>query len=297
MKMDAVLTEVLDRLSEKTGKQVSLIRTDSVGGGCIHHAARLITSCGDFFLKWNSNCPSDLFVREAECLIELRKAGIRQLVVPEVILAKETNNTFGFLLLEFLESGHSPGTEEDSGIGLASLHRVIHHSFGFYHNNYCGSTLQDNRWHEKWTDFFARQRLEDILNQITEKRGLSGHHHKLFGRLIQKIPGLLPESAVPSLIHGDLWSGNFMQTRRGPALIDPACYYADREMEMGIMTLFGGFSQRFWSAYNDAYPLAPGWRERNRLYQLYHILNHYLIFGGSYLSSAVDTAHHFVGKL
>ena len=99
---------------------------------------------------------------------------------------------------------------------------------------------------------------------------------------------------MPSLIHGDLWSGNVLHTVRGPALVDPACAYADREMEFGITTLFGGFSDRFFAAYEEAWPLPGGWRERNPLYQLYHLLNHFLIFGGAYGVEALSLARRYV---
>jgi fructosamine-3-kinase len=105
---------------------------------------------------------------------------------------------------------------------------------------------------------------------------------------------LLGHQTVPSLIHGDLWSGNYLFTARGPALIDPACYYADREMELGMMDLFGGFSYRVWSAYQEEWPLPPGWQQRIKLYQLYHVLNHCLLFGGSYGQQAIGIARTFL---
>jgi fructosamine-3-kinase len=117
---------------------------------------------------------------------------------------------------------------------------------------------------------------------------------RIYEKLIDRIPQLLAHQTVPSLIHGDLWSGNYMFTAGGPALIDPACYYADREMELGMMQLFGGFSSAVWSAYQEEFPLQEGWRGRVRLYQLYHVLNHQLLFGGSYGWQALDIAKEYV---
>lgn len=293
---DIVLQEIVTFLSGETGGKVQIIKTNPVGGGCIHHAAKIETTAGNFFLKWNDSCSDDLFEREAESLRELKKAESGNLIIPEVMLAGRAGAGPGFLLMEYLESGHVPSGDEQLGRGLAQLHRFTGTQFGFYHDNYCGSTLQDNTWCGNWADFFARRRIENMVDQISGTRSMSPDQMKIFSRLVQKIPDILTDTVRPSLIHGDLWSGNYMMTKRGPALIDPACYYADREMEMGIMTMFGGFSERFWAAYHEVYPLEPDWRYRNRLYQLYHILNHYFLFGGSYLHSAVDTAVYFAGK-
>ena len=289
-----VFDQIIRNLSEIAGKEVRLLSRYKVGGGCIHSTARLDTSEGRFFLKWNQTCAPDMFVREAECLRELKKANPEPLIIPEVILVKEVNDTPGYLLLEFLEIGHPQNGDEDLGWGLSRLHRIRGENFGFRSASYCGLTLQDNTWQDNWPKFFAEQRIGALVSQIQKERGMSSEHLKVYEKLIEKIPSLLPVSSAPLLIHGDLWSGNYMMTQRGPALIDPAAYYADREMEMGIMTMFGGFSARFWSAYNEAYPLPSDWRSRNRLYQLYHILNHYMLFGGSYGHSAFETAKSYL---
>jgi len=294
MKEKEVLTDVLLHLSEKSGQEVEFKSLSGVGGGCIHHAVRIDTTVGRFFLKWNNACAPDMFIREAECLAELTKARPHPLLIPAVILAKEVNATPGFLLLEYLEEGSSPQNEENLGRGLALLHQYTGKKFGFNNNNYCGLTSQDNSWQVSWPKFFAEQRIGALVRKIHDSGGFNMEQMRLFDRLTDKIPALLPSGSQPALIHGDLWSGNYMLTRKGPALIDPAAYYADREMEMGIMTLFGGFPGRFWDAYNEAYPLSSGWKLRNRLYQLYHVLNHYLLFGGSYGTSALETARYYV---
>ena len=294
MKEKIVLSEVLLQLSERSGKEVEMRNSSRVGGGCIHHTMRVDTSIGSFFLKWNDACAADMFIREAECLSELKKAHTFPLIIPEIILAKEAGATPGFLLLEYLEEGIPSYGEEKLGTGLAVLHQYRGEKFGFHNNNYCGLTIQDNSWQESWPKFFAEQRIGALVRKIYESGGFTSGERRLFDRLTDKIPSIIPSGIQPELIHGDLWSGNYMLTRKGPALIDPASYYADREMEMGIMTMFGGFTDRFWDAYNEVYPLLPDWRSRNRLYQLYHILNHYLLFGGSYGSSALETARRYV---
>ncbi|MDP3435529.1 MAG: fructosamine kinase family protein, partial [Bacteroidota bacterium] len=165
---------------------------------------------------------------------------------------------------------------------------------GFHHSNYCGTTIQDNTWTNSWPEFYAQYRIWNLVQQINVSRGLTSGELKVYEKLVEKMPQLLSHQTIPSLIHGDLWSGNYMYTANGPALIDPACYYADREMELGMMQLFGGFSPAVWKAYQEEYPLPAGWQKRIPLYQLYHILNHHLLFGGSYGRQALEIAKAFV---
>jgi protein-ribulosamine 3-kinase len=291
----AVEEEVRNLLSEKMGKQVDIFSSESLGGGCINHASKLDTSEGPFFLKWNYDCEADIFIREAECLAELKKASGTSLVVPEVFAAKEVDSTPGFLVLEFLEQGYYlHNADEMLGRGLAVIHKYKGENFGFSNDNYCGLTLQNNTWKNSWPEFFRDNRLGFLLDLIGKHRPLPLEEERIHRRLLDKIPSLLPEHSVPVLIHGDLWSGNYMISVKGPALIDPASCYADREMEMGIMTLFGGFSEQFYKAYNEVNPLLPDWRYRNRLFQLYHVLNHYYLFGGSYRNQAIQIAKSYL---
>lgn len=261
-----------------------------LGGGCIHEAARLRTSAGEFFAKWNPRCPPDLFPSEARGLEALRAAG-SALAIPRVIAAAgPTSSGPGFLILEYLPP-RSGGTREDEalGRGLAAVHAHEAPRYGFECATYCGATRQDNTSCDSWPEFYATRRLGPLLDAL----GLRGDERRPFDRLIERLAGILPAS-TPSLVHGDLWSGNVLATARGPALVDPSCAYADREMEFGITTLFGGLSARAWAAYEEAWPLLPGWRERNPLYQVYHLLNHALLFGGGYLAQAGAAARRYV---
>ncbi|WP_372949055.1 fructosamine kinase family protein [Mariniphaga sp.] len=290
-----ILKEVESHLSEKLGADVKIQSSDFLGGGCINHASKIETNAGTFFLKWNGNCMADMFLREAESLEELRKAANDQLVVPEVFAVKKVDASPGFLVLKYLEPGYDAGnSDEILGHGLATIHQYTAGKFGFYHDNYCGSTTQNNSPKTNWAEFFRDNRLGFLLNLIQKERPLPAGEMQVYDRLLNKIPELVPKDSVPVLIHGDLWSGNYMNTSSGPALIDPASYYADREMEMGIMTMFGGFSQQFYHAYNEVNPLPSEWRERNRLYQLYHVLNHYYLFGGGYRSQALQIAKSYI---
>lgn len=285
----------IEKLSGDSSTPVKLIHSNPVGGGCINHAVKISTSAGDYFLKWNAFGPEDLFIREAEGLNEMRHAGSSDLIVPKVIWCKASDDKPGFLLLEYLQAPKSISSfEENLGRGIAQLHRKTSGQFGFYHSNYCGTTRQNNTWNDNWPDFFVNQRIVSLIQKIQSLRGLPGDELKIYEKLIQRIPELLAHQTISSLIHGDLWSGNFMYTSKGPALIDPACYYADREMELGMMLLFGGFSTIVWSAYQNEFPLPAEWKERVRLYQLYHVLNHFLLFGGSYGWQALQIAKEYI---
>ena len=287
-------SNITSSLSDKLGQNVEIKTIRSIGGGCIHSASLLETNAGDFFLKWNSSGPTDIFLREAESLTELKKASQGVITVPEVLAVKVIDATPGFLVLEFLPAGGTQNSDEKLGKGLALIHQYSAGKFGFYHDNYCGETTQDNRWQNSWSDFFIQNRIKYLLGLIQQNRFLPVHEMKIYDQLLERIPQLISEKSTPVLIHGDLWSGNYMNTELGPALIDPACYYADREMEFGIITMFGGFSARFFDAYNEVNPLPSDWRERNLLYQLYHVLNHYYLFGGGYQSQAINIAKRYV---
>lgn len=292
----SVVKEAARLIAEKLGKKIIPETPEPLGGGCIHHASRLKTNAGVFFLKWNGEGPRDIFLREAECLMEMKKAVRGQLVIPEVFVAEEIGDTPGFLVLEYLDSGTPARDQEEAlGRGLAVMHQFTGDQFGFYSNNYCGSTPQNNTPENCWADFFRDKRLGFLLSLIQNKHPLPSSEIQVYDRLLEKIPELLPEKSTAVLIHGDLWSGNYMHTLKGPALIDPASCYADREMEMGIMTMFGGFSSRFYAAYQEVNPLPAEWKERNRLYQLYHVLNHYYLFGGGYRGQALHIAKYYVG--
>jgi len=290
---NAIIQLCIEKLTTIYGSSVHLTGSRSVGGGCINHAAKISTSVGDFFLKWNASAPVDMFLKEAAGLNEMSQSGT-SLVIPKVIWSKEVDDLPGLLLMEYLHPAtNTSGMDEQLGRGIAQLHRKTSSTFGFYHSNYCGTTIQDNTWTDNWPEFYAERRIWALVQQIKAARGMSSGELKIYETLVDKMPTLLAHHTVPSLIHGDLWSGNYMYTANGPALIDPSCSYADREMELGMMQLFGGFSSRVWEAYQEEYPLPEGWKKRIRLYQLYHILNHYLLFGGSYGQQALEITHEY----
>lgn len=267
-------------LTQTLSETVMVQEARSLGGGCINQAIALKTSAGRFFIKWNEAGPTDLFVREAESLRALRKA-CTLLQIPRVIVAQSSPP---LLITTFLDppTGSSHEQDDTLGRGIAELHRHTHERYGFAHDNYCGATPQNNQWNDDWVDFFGRQRIGDLVQRIEEKRGWSSQERLLYQQLQHRLPQWIGHRPLAALNHGDLWSGNHMYTAQGPALIDPACYYADREFDLALMAMFGGYGKRVWAAYEEAYPLEKGWQDRRDLYKLYHYLNHYYLFGGGY---------------
>ena len=292
---------VLERaLAQALGQALGVERLElgawrTLGGGCISPAAVVATSAGPFFVKWNATGPADLFTCEAAGLRALERAG-SGLKVPRVWVARETGPECpGFIVLEQLETRPaSADDEEQLGRGLAELHRQTAPAFGFDSLSYCGTTRQANDWCPAWTEFYAERRLRPLLEALERARQLGPAERCVYERLIARLPELLPQASLPALVHGDLWSGNVLFSTSGPALVDPACAYAEREFEFGIATLFGGLGPRALAAYHESFPLPAGWRERNPLYQLYHLLNHALLFGGGYGAQALAIARRYV---
>ena len=291
--MSNSINTLLEELLTKGLKQtVTITSAKALGGGCINHAMHLTTGADDFFAKWNDQPPVDLFVREAEALAELTQA-CTLLKIPQVIASKPLDEQPAVLITEYLAEGHQAQQEETLGRGIAELHQHEHQQYGFYHDNYCGATLQNNQWNSDWVAFFGQQRIAHLVQLIKERRGLSSADQQQYERLIDRLPQLIGHQPPASLNHGDLWSGNYLYTTQGPALIDPASYYADREFDLAMMKMFGGFSERVWSAYQEAYPLPPEWKSRQNLYMLYHYLNHYYLFGGSYEQQALSMVKQY----
>jgi protein-ribulosamine 3-kinase len=246
--------------------------TSAQGGGDINEAARLTTSAGDCFIKWNTR--EGMFPTEARGLRVLRQAGTA-LKIPDVIAVEND-----FLLLEWLPTERpSEKSAKRLGEGLAALHQLTEATHGLDHNNFIGMLPQSNTSEASWPVFYRDQR---IRAQMKLAGNLPPEREKLLERLCERLPELLPEAA-PSLLHGDLWGGNVMVTTDGtPALYDPAVYYGHREIDLAMTELFGGFSPRFYEAYQANFPLDPDYKSRRLLYQLYPLMVHMNLFGGGY---------------
>ena len=284
-------------LEEALGQPAAIEERRAVGGGCINNGEVVQTVAGSFFVKWNRHPIADQFEREAESLEALIEANSPLRIPRPIAHRRATADQPAFLILEYLEPG-APirGFDEALGQGLAALHAAgDEQRFGFGHDNYCGVTPQPNPWHERWIPFFREHRLRHQIRLADERRGFSTTDRQTLEGLADRLDDLLAaDPEPPALIHGDLWSGNLHRDADGqPALIDPAAYFAHREMEFGMTLLFGGLSGRVYRAYDEAHPLQPGWRDRGEIYTIYHILNHYTLFGGGYGAQAVALARRF----
>jgi protein-ribulosamine 3-kinase len=234
------------------------------------------------FLKEGAPSRADAFAAEADGLEALRP----HIRVPQV-LDRGMRNGKAFILLEQLDLRRS-GDFAQLGRMLAALHRQTGPRFGWARDNYIGFTPQQNGWRDDWAEFWREQRMRPQV-ELAKKNGFA----------VEMPPLALLENhrPQPSLLHGDLWSGNAGFTANGPVVFDPAVYYGDRETDLAMSELFGGFPRQFYQAYNAAFALAPGYEQRKHLYNLYHLLNHLNIFGGGYLAQVKATLSLLAGRL
>ena len=252
--------------------ELGITHAEPVSGGCIHRCFRAQWQGRAVFLKLNEPRFAEVFAAEADGLRALRAAGCR---APEP-LAQGAASASAYLVLEFLELRAS-GDFAALGAMLAALHRRQAERFGWPRDNYIGSTPQANGECERWMEFWRTRRIEPQL-ALAAKNGYRIDLPPVW-RLLEG------HEPAPSLLHGDLWSGNAGFLPHGaPVLFDPAVYYGDREADLAMTELFGGFAPEFYTAYAEALPLTDGYRVRRDLYNLYHVLNHLNLFGGGYLA-------------
>ena len=237
-----------------------------------------------------------MFAAEARGLQALSAAAV--VPTPTFITLGQTG-TDVFLVLEHLElTPLTPSAGAVLGTAMAQLHRVTGESFGWPEDNFIGATPQQNKPHPGWPHFFGERRLRPQL-QLALQNGMERTLVTKGYGIIERIGGLfLDYRPAPSLLHGDLWSGNAAQISGGsPVIFDPACYYGDRETDIAMADLFGGFPISFYAAYRAAWPLDPGYEGRKPLYNLYHVLNHYNLFGAAYLGQAQRMIERLLAEL
>ena len=288
-------------LPEKIKKDIEkrldsrIMDTKNLSGGCISNAYKIkMKSDKSYLLKINNDSPTDMFEKEAHGLNELQKPDVIRVPGAKIF----SNN---YIVTEFIESGRKSGSFfRVFGKQFADLHKYKGTAFGFFEDNYIGSTPQKNMTEgsedKDWSEFYFNKRLLLQL-MLCEKNGYTSEElTKSFGRLENKIGEILKGSEEePSLLHGDLWSGNYMVDDEGnPCIIDPAVYYGHREADLGMTKLFGGYPEEFYASYNESYPLKDGWKYRESIYKLYHVLNHLNLFGRGYYSQAVSLIKYYL---
>ena len=272
--------------------KVEIINHSYVGGGSINETFRIQTNIGDFFVKKNSSALYPLmFDNEALGINILGETD--EILVPEVIThGKGTSDAY--LILNFIESGNmSNEFWEKFAKQIANLHRHTSNIFGLDHNNYIGSLNQSNNNDNNWIDFFREERLIFQIKMARDNGKIGNDIINMFDGFFLKLDEIFPVEP-PALIHGDLWSGNYMVNKNGePVIIDPAVYYGNREMDLGMTQLFGGFSAEFYKFYNDFFPLENGWKDRLDYCNLYPLMVHVNLFGGGYIQSVKSILKRF----
>jgi len=283
-------------ITEATGETFCLQQQAAVGGGCINSAMKLRGAQRDYFIKFNQLSLLDMFEAEADGLREL--AAARAVRVPAAICTGGADSQ-AYIVMEYLElNGGGRDAMARFGEQLAQMHRYTRAQYGWHRDNTIGSTPQRNTRSDDWLTFWRDQRLGEQL-KLARRHGMSARAIDKGERLQQCLDdffsGYTPEASV---LHGDLWSGNYAISRHGePVIFDPAVYFGDRETDLAMTELFGGFGREFYAAYNATWALDAGYPQRKTLYNLYHILNHFNLFGGGYAGQAEAMIDRLLAEL
>jgi fructosamine-3-kinase len=276
-------TQIARHITQTTEKPFEIEKSHPVSGGCINQGYAVSGNGLIYFVKINQANQEAMFAAEALGLKQIHAT--KTIRVPEPICWGIADKS-SYLVLEWLEFGGGDSQSwEKMGQNLAHLHQVsLSDRFGWHCNNTIGSTPQINTISNNWADFFAHQRIGYQLRLAKERGGNFPDEDQVIPAISEMLSQHQPH---PSLVHGDLWSGNAAITVDGePVILDPATYWGDREVDLAMTELFGGFPAAFYRGYNDVFPLNAGYQKRKTLYNLYHILNHFNLFGGGYASQA-----------
>ncbi|MCD7034752.1 fructosamine kinase family protein [Metabacillus sp. GX 13764] len=282
------MISLIEKALHSLGDNSEITKCQPVSGGDINEAYRVQTLRKTYFVKHNSHIPEGFFESEANGLNEIRNTHTAS--VPDV-LALEHEGRHGVLVLEWIQSGPKlKKTDMLLGQDAAQMHQTAGKQYGYGSDSFIGRLPQPNGWHDDWEEYYRMKRLYPQIRLAGEKGRLSNGRGDKLEKLLSSLHRWIPSNPIPSLLHGDLWGGNWIAGPNGkPYLIDPSVFYGDHEMEIAFTELFGGFNADFYSAYNEIMPLSPEYEERKQLYQLYFLLVHLNLFGETY-GSAVDQA-------
>ncbi len=278
---------IADEIEQSTGLRP--VHSQMLGGGSINQAARAATSEGAVVVKWNKASLHRMFETEATGLRLLSDAGT-DLVIPNVFHhGRSDKQDYSWIVMEYIPGGRGGRQADRSfGSGLAALHRNVFSRYGLDHDNFIGRLPQSNTFCDSWVPFFMEERIAPQLRQAVDAGLLPSSCISSLDALRRRAEELFPDEPA-SLLHGDLWSGNYLYTSQGGvSIIDPAVYYGHREMELAFTGLFGRFPEDFYDAYEEAWPLEPGFEARKSLYNLYPVLVHVNLFGHGYTGQAAS---------
>ena len=276
---------IVEHIEQATGRSFSVGQQQSMGGGSINDAFLLTgENAQQYFVKTNRTGQKAMFEAETRGLQEI--ASSHTIKVPKPVCFGE-NQAQSYIVLEYLDMA---GRADQRVLGeqLAAMHQVTAEQFGWEINNTIGATFQPNDWMDNWLSFWSEQRLGFQL-QLAAQNGYGGELQSLGEKLLLAMPKLFSGFEIkPSMLHGDLWGGNVAGLKDGtPVIFDPALYYGDREADLAMTYVFGGFSPDFYASYQNAFPLDDGFAVRKTFYNIYHIINHLNLFGGGYHGQAI----------
>jgi protein-ribulosamine 3-kinase len=276
----------------KFESSIKLNEIIALEGGSINETFKVNAGKKSFFVKINS-------VSKFPGMFEAESKGLNLLSakscfkIPEIIILDNYQDN-SILILEYISSGlKTAGFFTAFAEALADLHKSTQLKFGLDHDNFIGSIKQSNSEHLSWIDFFIEERLEKQLKSAKDNKKVTGLFIQKAEKIYKRLNELIPEEK-PSLLHGDLWSGNIMAAENDtPCVFDPAVYYGHREMDIAMTVLFGGFPDEFYNRYSDVFPLEKDWRKRMEIYNLYPLLVHVNLFGGDYINQVENILNKF----
>ncbi len=278
-------SDISEQIADALDQPFAAQNPRPISGGDINAAYLLEDNGQAFFVKLNAASQLPMFEAEHQALLEMKAGNTLQVPAP---LCCGVAGSRAFIAMAYTAFGAAHSNSPALlGKQLADMHRITADHFGWHRDNTIGTTPQRNDQNDNWLDFWRDQRIGPQL-QLLAEGGYQGRIQSLGQQLLAALPLLLNGHQPPaSMLHGDLWSGNYAFNRQGePLIFDPALYYGDRETDLAMTELFGGFSPGFYDAYQAAYPLDEGYQQRKNLYNLYHILNHGNLFGGGYIRQA-----------
>ena len=294
--MDDTYSAIAGRIQESTGIPFTLKQYRPVAGGCINRAALLEGTGERYFVKLNQPALLTMFEAEVQGLEAIQLSGTVRVPTP---ICWGTERDVAYLVLEYVAMGRGlPKAFRVFGELLANLHQTTASQFGWHLNNTIGATPQVNTYTDSWVEFFREHRLGYQL-QLAQDNGLPKSALTAGEYLLQDLDNFFETyKPAPSLLHGDLWAGNFSVDEDGqPVVFDPAVYFGDRETDLAMTELFGGFERGFYDSYADVWSLDEGYRVRKTLYNLYHVLNHFNLFGGGYGAQAQNMIQRLLSEL